>query len=81
MRGRDARVLRLTDAVDREPRLLGVGEPELRLCVRAVAGAGKTITVTGMLLHKIKTLLPRQCVLWLVKSRKMRDEQLDLFRS
>lgn len=49
--------------------------------VRAVAGAGKTITVTGMLLHEIKTLLPRQIVLWLVKSRKMRDEQLDLFRS
>ena len=48
--------------------------------IRAVAGAGKTVLLTGMLLAKLPTLETTDCIIWLTKSRKMRDEQVDLFR-
>lgn len=48
--------------------------------VCAVAGAGKTVTVTGMVLCTYPYLRDSQRILWIVKARKMRDEQLDVFR-
>ena len=46
----------------------------------AVAGSGKTIVLTGVLLQKIPTMKLEERMIWLVKSRKGRDEQVDLFR-
>ena len=49
--------------------------------LNAVAGAGKTIVVTGMFLTLIPTMGPNDRLVYLTKTRKARDKQLSEFRS
>ena len=52
------------------------------LGIRAVAGAGKTTLLSGMVLALVqhRTWTENGCILWLVKSRQMRDAQVELLR-